>query len=311
MSMDAYIRQWDPVILKTQQMSKICPGIILLTVSILWSHSSPHHFLYNKASIADKRCAIALTGFVQASIHHDNGTEQRPLLHAAISNNSTATLGWNVIFHEFNSAIPISARRLGKVPKIQPKMFFPDTQIVVYVDAKVSLVKRADDIAADLINFNSSVAFAVFEHPISLNLHDESLSIQRLALTERFKVDSVVRLREQVDRYYLGYSKEYRAMLIESQLIVQRIYPTDSHVTISHAWLQEYFSGCDRDQVAFTGAFAKLNLKKIPPDYKSSSPRIDNRSGLYHNSEHPNVLYNILPSALYHQYGHLSFERSL
>jgi len=150
---------------------------------------------------------------------------------------------WEIV--KFNSD-GLSPVRLSRRPKIMPFEYFPNYDIVVYVDANLDL---KEDIQY-LIDKYPESEIIVAKHPYRSCIYDEERAVIRL------RKDDEETTQAQMKRYKsLNFPKNYG--LSHCNLIVWR--NTENTKDFSLAWWNEVSQNSHRDQLSFD--FTRWNLQ--------------------------------------------------
>lgn len=263
-------KPWLQFLAETTGISKRCPDFILFTVSVTSAHDEAHHLIQSKPNIARADCAVSLL----LDLYEGTPQKQHVLMrHRLIK------LGWNVL--DGSAALPPTlSRRVSRFPKLQPSIFFPSTKVVLYCDAKyLSDIKSVDSelLAKTLLN---GTEFGIIQHPSSGSLMDERNAIVSFSKKRPYLVDSTSLLDMQVLQLSTSLSvRQLSTYGVEGGLHAHKILGDWNAASFQQLWIEEYLSGCDRDQIAFYGAAARANMKQYTT---SSCPHIKfDRVGKY------------------------------
>ena len=261
-------RFWSPLIQETRAYSLRCPNLILLTVLVHSSRNEPHHALNGKPNISPRHCAVLLL------LH--TYEETRTDYQAAIL--GYKKLGWYVI-HTSARVPALLGRRLSRYPKLTPGKFFPHTATVVYSDTKY--VKDINSIDASVLakKLLNGTQFGIVQHYGSGDVTTEYDMIHRSVAGRPAVIDSLDSLDMQMLRLNHTLSSHEQSLYgVEGRLHAHQLIGSDGSSTMfDEIWLEEFLSGCDRDQIAFYGAAARMKLRL---SMKSPCKRF-NRCGVY------------------------------
>lgn len=272
---------WKPVIEETEKISASCPDFIFYSVSVQSKRAERHHFRsVASPNVTNPECAVLLvlrTNSVNRS-SFDVVTEfQR-------SEDQYSILGWEVLAtsHELPA---ILARRISRLPKLNPAVFFPHTAIVLYSDMKLLSAlsqQLADSLAHKLL---AGTMFGIVQHPKSGSMKDERNAIVKMATSKRPNIlDSIELLDTQVNLLASTLSPdEQEAYGIEGSLHAHDLKKNGGSKLFDSIWLEEYLHGADRDQISFYAAGSRMGMNRE----KLLSCDKFNRSGIYRSAFDP------------------------
>lgn len=239
------LRIWEPVLEQTKAVSLRCPNFLFYSVLVLSSVNEEHHQLTYRPNVTESSCAVLLLLYTERNEKHTKYSK----------------LGWNVISLHAKLS-PSLSRRVSRVPKLMPTPFFPSTKVVLYSDTKyVGEIShlRADKLACFLLQ---GTQFGVIQHPRTASLYEEKDAIVSSARGKRI-VDSYEALNLQILRLdtVLTY-EETHWYGIEGRLHAHRLKGArGTSQLFDQIWFDELNAGCDRDQIAFYAAAARMQLK--------------------------------------------------
>ena len=265
-------RPWEHTLSSTTKLSKSCRDFIYYTVLV--EHSlleRDRHALTLGPNISKpyRGCAVLLLlSLLEPQIE-------------GVNRNSDVSryedLGWYVV----SATSKISAtlgRRISRFPKLHASTFFPFTDRTLYVDTKylkVTVSVEAFHLASTLLRDSQ---FGIIQHPRSGSLMEERDAIY---IARKFRpsiVDSSENLELQVLRLNSSLSSlQQTSFGVEGKLLAQKLRGKSNSRLFDATWLQEFLMGSDRDQIAFYGAAARLELERIHRDPCSTF----DRAGLY------------------------------
>lgn len=265
---------WKPVIDETKKISSSCPDFMFYSVSVQSARAENHHFSsVASPNVTIPNCAVLLV----LRTNSINKTASDVVTKFQRSEDRYASLGWEVI--ATNHELPaILARRISRLPKLNPVVFFPHTAVVLYSDMKL-LSKlspyHADSIAQKLL---AGTLFGIVQHPKSGSLEAERKAIE-VAKTHRPNIlDSVELLNTQVGLLTSVLdSNEQEAFGIEGQVHAHDLKKDGGSKLFDGIWLEEYLHGADRDQISFYAAATRIRMKREIPHFCDKF----NRSGIY------------------------------
>ena len=246
----------------------------MYSVSVHGSYSEAHHTSgIGKSALRSvegfKHCAVLFLLVTQSSSEFSASNDT---LLQTYSN-----LGWQVLF--VHREIPaIFARRASRAPKILPRLFFPHTDVVLYADVKLLVHIQDLDTRSVASKLLAGTQFGIVQHGWARGMEDEQNLIVNARRSRPYVVDSVETLRLQTSILHIFLSSfQKHSFAVEASFHARVLRgPADSN-TFSDAWYDEYSSGCDRDQMAFYGAAARMDMRKQKDFYCNNF----NRSGIY------------------------------
>lgn len=258
---------WHPVMLETIKISSACPDFILFTISVSSARSESHHYMPNtpQPNNTKSTCSILL--------RMEIGDIER-MTEVQFEEKD----GWLAL--KATASLPdIFARRVSRVPKLLPQYFFPHTTVALYCDLK--RLEQIQKLDAYLLGKRllAGTQLGIVQHPTSKGVVHEQESILKARDKHRpFIVDNVALLDAQVDLLSLMLSKtQQETFAIEGQIFARIISNISSANAFNSLWYEEYASGSDRDQIAFYGAAARMDLHRVSP----FPCQVSNRSGVY------------------------------
>lgn len=261
------ISLWHPVMLETTKLSATCPDFILFTISVSSSRSESHHNMTKtpRPNNTETNCSMLLQ--MEIADHYDRLPEVQ----------LEEKYGWMTLKTSAN--LPeIFARRVSRVPKLLPQYFFPHTKVALYCDLKRLQQIQKLDAYVFAKRLLTGTQFGIVQHPSSKGVVNERDAILGSRGLRPYIVDNKDLLVTQVDFLSLMLSKTQQdSFAIEGQIFARIISNISSASAFNSLWYEEYASGSDRDQIAFFGAAARMNLHLV-----SSFPcPVYNRSGIY------------------------------
>ena len=144
----------------------------------------------------------------------------------------------------------------------------------------MKLLERIQTVEASELVFKllSGTQLGIVQHPGTEDVVAESELIKLTRTNRPAILDSVESLDIQTNLLSaLLTSYQKSSFGVEGQLFARVLKNSTSSATFDRVWFEEYMSGCDRDQIAFYGAAARMRMERIE---KFSCQRFD-RSGKY------------------------------
>jgi hypothetical protein len=264
------ISAWHSLMKETRKMSTECTEFMLFSVTVSSSRTESHH---TKRSIPSPNTTTSMC----AILLHMEIVDHDTILGVQLEEKD----GWVTLKTSAN--LPgIFARRASRIPKILPDLFFPSTNIVLYCDLKrLQDIQKIDAfiLASRLL---AGTQFGIVQHPRSKNVVAERDAILSFRSGSRpLILDNIDLLSAQVDMLSLKLSAtQQHAYAVEGELSARIINNASSAALFNSLWYEEYASGCDRDQISFFGAAARMNLQRI----SAFACPFANRSGIYSSS---------------------------
>ena len=274
---------WGDVLTASSQFSKVyCESFILY--SILVQHADAEDRLTKtplaRPRISAKRCAVilALRVLPEASV---SGPDSAAYWLQKFENTERRLegLGWKVI--SANCALPRAlSRRVSRVPKLSPGVFFPNTERVLYSDLKYLRTISKVEASALARVLLQGTRFGIVQHAVSDDLASEGTHIEVQVEQKRpTMIDDLDVMREQISSLQAALSsEEQKSFAIEGGLHARVLQGDVNSSFLDALWFEEYAHGCDRDQIAFFGAAARAGLRRVYPF--SCHDRFD-RAGVY------------------------------
>ena len=295
---------WADVLNASSRFSKIyCESFILY--SILVQHANAEDRLTKtplaRPRISAKRCAVilALRVLPEASASEPDSAAYW-LQKFENTERRLEGLGWKVF--SANCPLPRAlSRRVSRIPKLSPGVFFPNTERVLYSDLKYLRTISEVEASALARVLLQGTRFGIVQHAVSDDLASEGTHIEVQVERKRpTMIDDLDVMREQISSLQAALSaEEQKSFAIEGGLharVLQgdvnssfldalwfeeyaRVLQGDVNSSFLDAlWFEEYAHGCDRDQIAFFGAAARAGLRRVYPF--SCQDRFD-RAGVY------------------------------
>ena len=274
---------WGDVLTASSQFSKVyCESFILY--SILVQHAYAEDRLTKtplaRPRISAKRCAVilALRVLPEASV---SGPDSAAYWLQKFENTERRLegLGWKVI--SANCTLPRAlSRRVSRVPKLSPGVFFPNTERVLYSDLKYLRTISKVEASALARVLLQGTRFGIVQHAVSDDLASEGTHIEVQVEQKRpTMIDDLDVMREQISSLQAALSsEEQKSFAIEGGLHARVLQGDVNSSFLDALWFEEYAHGCDRDQIAFFGAAARAGLRRVYPF--SCHDRFD-RAGVY------------------------------
>lgn len=271
---------WHPVVESSKRISYSCSKFIMYSVSVHGSYSEAHHTsglggAPLKKVEGFKHCSVLFLLVTQSNSNVSNDKLQ-----------TYSDLGWQVLFvyHEIPA---IFTRRASRAPKILPHLFFPHTDVVLYADVKLLVDLQSLDAMAVASKLLSGTQFGVVQHGWARGMEDEQNLILDAKRSRPYVVDSVETLRLQASVLHTFLSSfQKHSFAVDASLHARVLRGPANSNTFSDAWYDEYSSGCDRDQMAFYGAAARMDMQKQKEFHCNNF----NRSGIY--TSHSKVTFS-------------------
>jgi len=283
---------WEEVSYEAKLVSQRCPEFIQYSVSVTGDRAEAHHVASNleklthpntsaNASAAD--CAVLM---VMESLH-EGDPKKKSVVKVSLQR------GWTVI--SISRTFPsIQARRISRVPKLLPHLFFPFTSKVLYSDFK--LLETINKVPSVLISdglLSGGAHFGIVQHPVTHDVTAESDLILKTKNTPGGRplvVASEEALVSQVELLQMMLTEqEQRSFGIEGQLFARVIGNDISSAVFDLTWFEEYMIGSDRDQIAFYAAAARMKMKLVK---EFTCGRFE-RAGIYTSAVVDKFLLNI------------------
>ena len=274
---------WGDVLTASSQFSKVyCESFILY--SILVQHADAEDRLTKtplaRPRISAKRCAVilALRVLPEASV---SGPDSAAYWLQKFENTERRLegLGWKVF--SANCPLPRAlSRRVSRIPKLSPGVFFPNTERVLYSDLKYLRTISKVEASALARVLLQGTRFGIVQHAVSDDLASEGTHIEVQVEQKRpTMIDDLDVMREQISSLQAALSsEEQKSFAIEGGLHARVLQGDVNSSFLDALWFEEYAHGCDRDQIAFFGAAARAGLRRVYPF--SCHDRFD-RAGVY------------------------------
>lgn len=274
---------WADVLNASSRFSKIyCESFILY--SILVQHANAEDRLTKtplaRPRISAKRCAVilALRVLPEASASEPDSAAYW-LQKFENTERRLEGLGWKVF--SANCPLPRAlSRRVSRIPKLSPGVFFPNTERVLYSDLKYLRTISKVEASALARVLLQGTRFGIVQHAVSDDLASEGTHIEVQVERKRpTMIDDLDVMREQISSLQAALSaEEQKSFAIEGGLHARVLQGDVSSSILDALWFEEYAHGCDRDQIAFFGAAARAGLRRVYPF--SCQDRFD-RAGVY------------------------------
>lgn len=269
---------WQSIQKRAANASALCPNFLVYSVSVHSSRAEAHHTSsVGRPSVKGaEHCAILFL-LLTEKLGDSEALGRRQELEK-----KNFDLGWIVLsaHHELPANL---ARRASRLPKIVPSEFFPHTDIVLYSDIKLLVHLQhveARSVASKLLH---GTQFGIVQHGWSEGMKGE----QRLILDARRVRPSVVDSIEKLDiqasnlETFLSSSQQHD-FAVDGALHAHVLHSGANAKLFDTVWYEEYASGSDRDQMAFYGAAARMDMRKQEVFPCNNL----NRSGIYRSSHH-------------------------
>lgn len=289
---DSLLQLYDSVQEQTHKISKKCKTFIAFTVSVESSISERHHLALHGPNIEHIGCAV----FILLHNLFESQNSDKNTTVTGISVEQVKTIlserGWIVISDYVNVPFGFD-RRLSRYPKLNPRVFFPFTETILYADTKILLeLKQVKLEAISSILLQGGASFGIVQHEHSSSLLHEVERI-RDRYSMRPLTQSLPVLEIQLSRMLATIPEYYQQMAgIEGKLFASRFASYVGNNGFHRVWLDEYSQGSDRDQIAFYGACFRYRLKR-----KDKFPcERYNRAGNYESEVDTKFTMNILCS---------------
>lgn len=279
MPLDLLERHWSSAFPLTRKLSSECSEFLLVTVEVTTSLSDRRHDYDGKPNILHSRCAVYLK--------LQTGNPNVPLHKLYVDAH-----GWTRV--EVHSDFPQShGRKVSRFPKLNPGRFFPYTQTILYCDTKWLHFISKRDARAWADKLLDGTSFGIVQHPVSKTMHDEHAAIMEASRTRPTITYSKETLKDQIN--YLNASltpKEQHLFAVEGKLHAHNIRRGSGNSRLfDRVWLNEYMHGGDRDQIAFFGAAARMQLRM---HIDTDCPKLNfGRAGFYVSDYDPNFTMRI------------------
>jgi len=259
---------WADVLNASSQFSKLyCESFILY--STLVQHANAEDRLTRtplaRPRISAKRCAVilALRVLPEASA---SGIDSAAYWLQKFENTERRLegLGWKVF--SANCALPHAlSRRVSRIPKLSPGVFFPNTERVLYSDLKYLRTISKVEASALARMLLQGTRFGIVQHAVSDDLASEGTHIAVQVEQKRpTMIDDLDVMREQISSLQAALSaEEQKGFAIEGGL----------HARVLQGDVNSSFL-----EIAFFGAAARAGLRRMYPF--SCQDRFD-RSGVY------------------------------
>ena len=266
---------WGQIVIETVKLSAKCKELVLYTVTVLSSRAERHHYsVVEPPNITRPECAIllALSTFEGDDLRADEIDANHVV-------DTYKAAGW-IVVHASAYSPAIFSRRLSRLPKISPEVFFPHTRAVLYSDVK--MLKTISNIEAGILanRLLFGTQFGIIQHTKSIDLESEFEAILYHSKRRPYIVDSTEGLSLQVAR--LNFTLDRNQLLsfgvegsLHARILSDQDMPTST--VINKVWLEEFLSGSDRDQIAFYAAASRLKFFRETPFLCDTFER----SGLY------------------------------
>ena len=200
-----------------------------------------------------------------------------------------ARSGWNVL--SAHQKLPaILARRASRLPKLLPSLFFPHTKTVLYSDMKLLSALARNEASSLASKLLQGTQFGIVQHQAASDFSAERDLILRTVPARPLILDSVELLNSQVLLLESTLSSYHRQAFGVDGELHARVLRNDSNSNLlNKVWFEEYMNGCDRDQIAFYGAAARMDMHR-----ETQFPcSVFNRSGIYRSSLHKEFTFAI------------------
>jgi len=283
---------WEQVSYEAKIISQRCPEFIHYVVSVTSDRAEVHHKrndlekltppnTYATNSTGD--CAVIMV----MQSHQEGGPKMKPVVKVSVRG------GWTVI--SASRAFPSpQARRISRVPKLLPHLFFPYTSKVLYSDIK--LLETINNVPSILISeglLSGGAHFGIVQHPVTRDVTAESDLILKTKNSPGGRPmiiasEEALALQVELLRTMLT-EQEQRSFGIEGQLFARVLGNITSSSVFDLTWFEEYMIGSDRDQIAFYAAAARMKMKMFT---KFSCGRFE-RAGRYTSAVVDNFILNI------------------
>ena len=273
---------WGDVMNASAQFSKTyCESFILY--SVLVQHANAEDRLTKapvaRPKISAKRCAVILALRVLPEASASRPDSAHWLQTFEETERHLEGLGWKVF--SSNCVLPRAlSRRVSRIPKLSPAVFFPNTERVLYSDVKyLSIISKVEASALARVLLQGT-HFGIVQHTISDDLASEGAHIVSQVKKKRpTMIDNLDVMREQISSLRAALSvEEQKSFAIEGGLHARVLRGDGNSSFLDALWFAEYARGCDRDQIAFFGAAARAGLRRVYPF--SCQDRFD-RAGVY------------------------------
>ena len=255
---------WEEVSYEAKIVSTKCPEFIQYSVCVTGDRSEAHHgeTALKKlsppntfANASAGNCAVLL---VMHSLYEAD-PKRKPVVKVSLQG------GWTVI--SATRTFPsIQARRVSRVPKLLPHLFFPFTSKVLYSDMK--LLEAINKFPSILISdglLSGGAHFGIVQHPGTRDVtaeRDLILKTKNAPGGRPLVVASEEALLFQVELLQMMLTEqEQRLFGVEGQLFARVIANDTSSYIFDLTWFEEYMIGSDRDQIAFYAAAARMKMK--------------------------------------------------
>ena len=276
------LQVFNPLLNELHSCSARCTFLVY-TVSIIGPKSESHHFSVQNPAHVHEGCAVFI---LLENVNDKSVFEENKILSLT---DELQAAGWYVVAQTIN--IPqVLNRRMSRYPKLNPGYFFPRSEITLYYDVKLSTyLQHTDAHKLALILLRDGASFGIVQHEKSESLAHEIERIE-LASSKRPLLDSQGALELQWLKLSSGLnSNEQKHAGVEGRLKASRIKGRSSARMFEEVWLDEFMAGTDRDQIAFYGAFARMQMEL---EYKFECKKYA-RAGFYQSTYAPQFSLNI------------------
>ena len=163
-------------------------------------------------------------------------------------------LGWKVF--SANCPLPRAlSRRVSRIPKLSPGVFFPNTERVLYSDLKYLRTISKVEASALARVLLQGTRFGIVQHAVSDDLASEGTHIEvQVARKRPTMIDDLDVMREQISSLQALSAEEQKSFAIEG---ITRV--SCRVMSIRAFWMRcgsKVRARCDRDQIAFLVAAA-------------------------------------------------------
>ena len=270
-----FARIWRPIAEETARLSTACPDFLFYSVSVQSLRSEPRHYEAAAANIRRPECAVLI-----ALLVHSREDKENSLLESKFQSrvDNYTNLGWNVVSRTF-AIDDQRSRKVSRIPKLNPKYFFPHTERVLYSDMKFLPTLRNVDASYVAHKLLAGTQFGIVQHRESGDIDTEVQAILNTVASRPYIVDNKNVLEKQnavlkatltaEQQAAFGVEGNLHARVLQSSGITSEIF--------DRVWLEEYMLGSDRDQIAFYGASTRLGMQRE----KAYACDRFNRSGVY------------------------------
>ncbi len=269
---------WEEITFETKSISQRCPRFLQYSVSVIGARAEPHHIQKNLDEIPHpsmtEHCAVLLV--LETSAEDEESDQDSSISRVRKSMHR----GWTVI--SFSRSFPaIQARRVSRVPKLLPHLYFPFTLRVLYSDLK--LLGAIKNIPSESITnrlLSEGAHFGIVQHPLSQTVMKERDLILQAKQVRPMILANEQSLKTQVELIELMLTDdELRSFGVEGQIFARIIHSDISSSMFDMTWFEEYMMGSDRDQIAFYAAASRMRMKRT----KEFTCDRFRRSGQYHS----------------------------